>query len=336
MAILNNSVLRARAAEASRTHREENRRLVLVYCGVLAVLSLGSAGLNLLLDSQIGQTGGLDGVGLRTVLETVEEILYYVNMFFGPFWSAGFLWAMLRMVRGGTPRLADLGSGFRRLGQILGHMAFQFLTITALSIMAVNLAAVLFSFSSWGEEFNALLEPVLQDPNLITPEGAINMALIPMEALTLAAIPMLVLTLVIFVPVYLYLSMCFRMSMYLVVERPISGARAHLESARLMRGHKWQMLKLDLSYWWYYLLGLGASLVAYLDQLLPLMGVQLPQNSHLPFFLAMGLYWVVTIALSVWKKCEVDAAHLMAYEAIAHPQQEGAQCREISSSRGDH
>lgn len=325
MAILNNPALRSRAAEESRAHRGETRRLVLVYCGVLAVLSLGSAGLNLILDSRIGQTGGLDGVGIRTILETAEEILYYVNMLFGPFWSAGFVYAMLGMARGGTPRVGDLTAGFRRLGRVLGHLAFQFLVIMALMMMAVNLAGVLFSFSSWGAEFAALLAPVLEDPNLIAADGTINMALIPMEALTAAAIPMLVLTIVIFLPVYLYLSMCFRMSMYLVVERPIGGVRAHFESARLMRGHKWQLLKLDLSYWWYYLLGLGAAVVGYLDQILPLIGVELPEYSQLPFFLAMGLYWLLQIALSVWKKCEVDGAHILAYEAIAHPEQVSAE-----------
>lgn len=322
MAILNISDLRSRAGAESKRCGPEGRLLVLVYCGVLAALSLGSNGLNLILDSKIGQTGGLDGMGMRAVLQTVQEILYYVNLFFGPFWSAGFLCAMLAMVRGGRPELRDLSAGCRRLGPILGHMAFGFLVGFGLMMAAANLAAVLFSASSWGAKYEAVLLPVLQDPNLITPEGGINVALIPVEELIMAAIPMLVLTGVIFVPAYLYLSMGFRMSMYLVVERPISGAQAHIESMRLMRGHKWQLLKLDLSYWWYYLLAFGASLVAHLDQLLPLMGVQLLPDSRLLFFIAKGLYWAATIALCLWKRCEVDAAHLLAYEAIAHPVQE--------------
>lgn len=320
MAILNNPAFRQRSADLARQHREGNRLLVLVYCGVLAVLSLGSSGLNLLLDSQIGQTGGLDGLGLRSVLQTIQEILSYVNMFFGPFWSAGFLYAMLSMTRGGKPEVTDLTAGFRRLGRVLGHLAFEFLVIVALLLAALNVAGLIYSFSSWGAELEALLGPVLEDPNLIAADGSINMALLPMEALYEALIPMLVLTGVIFLPGYLYLAMCFRMSMYLVVERPISGVRAHFESARLMRGHKWQLLKLDLSYWWYYALGLAVGAVAYLDEILPLLGVELPVNSTVLFFIALGLYCLVNLALCLWKKCEVDAAHILAYEAIAYPE----------------
>lgn len=323
MAILNISDLRARAAELSRHHRDTTARLVLLYCGVLALLSLGSSGLNLLLDSGIGQTGGLDGMGLRSVLQTVEEVLYYVNLLFGPFWTAGFLFAMLGMVRGREPELMDLTAGFRRFGRVLGHLAFDFLVLFTLVMAATNLAAVIFSFTDWGEEFAAMLQAVLEDPNLIAADGTLNADLIPMAELTRAMTPMLVITVLVFLPMYLYVSMCFRMSMYLVVERPISGVQAHFLSMRLMRGHKWQLLKLDLRYWWYYLLGFAATGVGYLDQLLPLAGVELPVDKTVQFFLFMGIYFVLNIALSLWKKCEVDTAHVLAYEAIAYPEQTG-------------
>ena len=125
MAILNISDLRSRAAAESNRCREENRLLVLVYCVALAVLSLGSSGLNLLLESRIGQTGGLGGLGMRSVLQTVQTILDFVNLFFSTFWSAGFLLAMLAMVRGTAPRVEMLTGGFRRFGRILGGLAFE-------------------------------------------------------------------------------------------------------------------------------------------------------------------------------------------------------------------
>ena len=83
--------LQRRGAELAGMHRRECRRLVLVYSGVLAAIALGSNGLNLLLDSQMGSTGGLGGLGLRSWLQTGQQILNLVNLFFGPFWSAGFL-----------------------------------------------------------------------------------------------------------------------------------------------------------------------------------------------------------------------------------------------------
>ena len=321
MTILNNSALRAQATGRVRQHPREARLLVLVYCGVIAALSLGSSGLNLLLDSRIGQTGGLDGMGMRTLLQTIQEVMYYVNFLFGPFWSAGFLYAMLRMVRGGRPEVNSLTEGFRRIGRILGHLAFQFLVVFGLLLAAVNLASVLFSFSSYGAEFAEMMMPVLEEPNLIAADGSVNLSVIPMEVIYKAAVPMLVLICVIFLPVYLYALMCFRMSLYLVMERSLGGVRAHFESARLMQGHKLQLLKLDLSYWWYYLLGIVISVAAYLDQILPLMGVELPFSPSVLYFLAMGLYCLLNLALSLWKKCEVDAAYVLAYEAIAYPEE---------------
>lgn len=320
MAILNNPEFRARAAEDARRHRDINRKLVLVFCGVAALLSMGSSALNLYLDSQIGQTGGLDGMGLRSILQTAEEVLFYINILFGPFWTAGFLFAMLGMVRGGTPRLGDLTAGFRRFGQVLGHMAFEFLVTVGLVIASFYLASLIYSATSWGMEFEAIMNEALQNPNLLTAAGAVDLSVLPLTELYWLLIPMLIITVIIFLPLYLYLAMCYRMSLYLVVDRPISGARAHFESMRLMRGHKWQMLKLDLSYWWYYALSIAVGVVAYLDEILPMLGVKLPVSDEVMFFAAMGLYCIANFALSLWKKCEVDAAHIMAFEAIAHPE----------------
>ena len=171
MAILNTRELKARGAAVAGQFRRETGKLVAVYCGVIALLSLGSNGLNLYLDSQIGSTGGLGGLGMRSILQTIQEVLTYVNLFFGPFWSAGFLFSMLDMVRGTAPRLEDLTEGFRRFGRILGAVAFEFLTVVLLMMSAVNLAGVVFSLSPMGMEFAQELAPILEDPAIIGADG---------------------------------------------------------------------------------------------------------------------------------------------------------------------
>lgn len=320
MAILNTRELKARGAAAAGQFRRETVRLVVVYCGVIALLSLGSNGLNLYLDSQIGQTGGLSGLGMRSILQTIQQALSYVNMFFGPFWSAGFLLAMLGMVRGGEPRLDHLTGGFRRFGRILGGLAFELLLVIALSMAAINLASIVFALTPSGQEFAAMLEPLMADPNFLTPEGIINPELMPLEELFGAVKPMLAITLVILAPVFLWLAYGFRMVTYLLVERPISGVRAHFESLRLMRGHKWQLLKLDLRFWWYHLLGAVIAAVGYLDVILGMLGIQVGVDPMVMFFGTLGAYYVLTMALCLWKKCEVDAAYVLAFEQIAYPE----------------
>lgn len=312
--------LRQRGAAAAKAHRSETRRLVLVYCAVVAVLTLGSNALNLLLDSGIAGTGGLSGLQLRSVLQTIKSMLSYVNLIFGPFWSAGFLYAMLAMVRGRAPKVRDLTAGLQRFGRVLGYLAFEFLLIVALVTVSVNLAAVIFSMSGWGAEFAEKLVPLMSDPNLLLADGTVDMALIPADVLMAGMIPLTIIMLVIFLPAYVYVSYGFRMALYLVVEGSVGGVRAHFESARLMRGYKWQILKLDLHFWWYYALGGLAMLAGYLDVILGLLGVQLLVDGRLLYFLTLGTYCALEFALSLWKKCEVDAAYVLAFEAIAHPQ----------------
>ena len=319
MAILNPSALRARGAAAAQSCRGECRRLVLIYCGVIVLLTLGSNGLHLMLDSHIGETGGLSGLGMRSVLQTVQELLVYINFFFSPFWTAGFLYAMISLVRGHAPGAGDLLEGFRRFGGVLAHMAVQFLGIVALVMAVANVAAVIFTFTPMSAEFVEKMGPLLNDPAILTAEGVLDLSKIPMDTMMSAMRPMLILTCVLLVPVYIWLTYFFRMSLYLVMEGSTGGVRAYFESMRLMRGHKWQMFRLDLSFWWYHALGLLISMVGYLDTILNALEIPLPMGETGMFFLTLGAYCVLQTGLYLWKKCQVDAAYVLAYQAIAEP-----------------
>lgn len=311
--------LKSRAAGLAAQNRSAVRRVVLLYCGVIAALTLGSSGLNLYLDSQIGTTGGLDGMGLRSILQTIQEILYYVNAYFSPFWSAGFLFAMLALVRGRTPENRDLTEGFRRFFRVLSHLAFRFLLAVMLLVASVNLGAVLFSMTPMGKDFAQAMVPVLEDPALIGADGMVNMELIPQELLLSAGIPMMLMVLAIFGVLYLLLFYRFRLSLYLVMDRPIGAVQAHFLSMRLMRGHKRQMLKLDLSWWWYYFLLVLIGVVGYLDVILSMLSISLPVDSTVLYFVTLAAYCVLFTLLSLWKKCDVDASYVLACEAIAAP-----------------
>ena len=322
---VHNRELRARAAELAAEYREPARRLVLLYCIVLAALTLGSSGLNLVLDTRIDTTGGLDGIGMRSILETIQQILSYINQFFGPFWSAGFLTAMIAMVRGREPQVRDLTNGFRRAFRVLFHVAFEATAAFMLLVAVVNLSSLLFLLSPMGARFNELMAPLLSDPNLITAEGLLNESLISYQELSRLLLPMLVLTAAIYLPLYTLMAYSFRLSLYLVMDRNIGAIPAHFLSIRLMRGHKWQLCKLDLSWWWYYLLGAACWVVGYLDLLLGLLGIPLPMNATVMFFVTLAAYCVLFTLLSLWKKCEVDASYVLFYENVMPPEPEAAE-----------
>lgn len=322
---VHNRELRARAAALAAEYRGSVRRLVLLYCIVLAALTLGSSGLNLVLESRIDTTGGLDGIGMRSILETIQQILSYLNQFFGPFWSAGFLTAMIAMVRGREPQVRDLTNGFRRAFRVLFHVAFEATAAFMLLVAVVNLSSLLFLLSPMGARFNELMAPLLTDPNLLTAEGLLNEALISYQELSRLLLPMLVLTAAIYLPLYTLMAYSFRLSLYLVMDRNIGAIPAHFLSIRLMRGHKWQLCKLDLSWWWYYLLGAACWVVGYLDLLLGLLGIPLPMNATVMFFVTLAAYCVLFTLLSLWKKCEVDASYVLFYENVMPPEPEAAE-----------
>lgn len=308
--------LKARAAALAETNRAPARTLVLWFCGVLAALTLGSNGLNLYLDSQIGNTGGLEGIGMRSLLQTVQTILSYINQFFGPFWTAGFLAAMLAMVRGIRPKPRDLTEGFRRPLRILGYVAFEAAAALLLLVAVVNLSSILFTLSPMGADFAENMAPLLLDAEALTPEGLLNQELISLDALIASLLPMFVITGVLYLPLFAVMAYGFRLALYLVMDRGIGAIPAHFLSLRLMRGHKLQMLRLDLSWWWYYLLGAVCYAVAYLPTVLLLLGVGLPMDYTAMLFVSLAVYCGLYTLLCLWRKPMVDASYVLAYEAL--------------------
>lgn len=308
--------LKARAAALAETNRAPARTLVLWFCGVLAALTLGSNGLNLYLDSQIGNTGGLEGIGMRSLLQTVQTILSYINQFFGPFWTAGFLAAMLAMVRGIRPKPRDLTEGFRRPLRILGYVAFEAAAALLLLVAVVNLSSILFTLSPMGADFAENMAPLLMDAEALTPEGLLNQELISLDALIASLLPMFVITGVLYLPLFAVMAYGFRLALYLVMDRGIGAIPAHFLSLRLMRGHKLQMLRLDLSWWWYYLLGAVCYAVAYLPTVLLLLGVGLPMDYTAMLFVSLAVYCGLYTLLCLWRKPMVDASYVLAYEAL--------------------
>ena len=308
--------LKARAAALAETNRAPARTLVLWFCGVLAALTLGSNGLNLYLDSQIGNTGGLEGIGMSSLLLTDQTILSYINQFFGPFWTAGFLAAMLAMVRGIRPKPRDLTEGFRRPLRILGYVAFEAAAALLLLVAVVNLASILFTLSPMGADFAENMAPLLLDAEALTPEGLLNQELISLDALIASLLPMFVITGVLYLPLFAVMAYGFRLALYLVMDRGIGAIPAHFLSLRLMRGHKLQMLRLDLSWWWYYLLGAVCYAVAYLPTVLLLLGVGLPMDYTAMLFVSLAVYCGLYTLLCLWRKPMVDASYVLAYEAL--------------------
>lgn len=322
MAILNPRQLKQEAAHRLSRGPSDPRLQVLLYTGVMVGLNLLVNGLNLLLNEQISGTGGLSGLGARSMLQTVQTLLTYFSAFFSPFWLAGFLYSMIRTARLEQTQPTDMLFGFRRGLRVLSHSLLDFIVLFGVMYVCLMIACYAYLFTPLSNDFAEAMMPLLESGALITADGMINMEVVPMELIYQAGVPVMIIFLLLFLPAYVFLSYCLRLSLYLLLEGPQIGAiGSYIQSLKLMKGHKFQMLKLDLSFWWYYLLEAALAVVCYLDVILPALGIELPFNATVAYFVSLALYGVLQIALYVWKKAEVETTYVLAYEAIAHPEE---------------
>lgn len=301
--------LKARASVRLEPQRSSARRLVLLYTGVVVLLNLAASGLSLYLDSQIEGTGGLSGLGTRSVLQTIQTVLQYGSTLFTPFWSAGFLLAILRIADRETVQPQTLLQGFKRFLPILSYNLLLMALYFGLAMGCASLASVLFVLSPFSNSLSTLLSG-----------ASLDLTAIPADTLLTAYFPMLVIYAILLIPALAVLHYSLRLSIYFIMDHSqMSGMRAMLASARAMRGHKLKMLRLDLSFWWYYLLEAVLVIICYLDLFLPLLGVTLPFNETSGFFFFLILYSILEVALHLWKKPDVDTVYALAYRAITTP-----------------
>ena len=72
------------------------KRLALIHTAIALGASFLLTLINYLLSLGIADTGGLDGVGTRTLLSTAQAMLELAVMLALPFWQLGIFYAALR------------------------------------------------------------------------------------------------------------------------------------------------------------------------------------------------------------------------------------------------
>lgn len=319
MAVLNSRALKKEAAQRLSGSAPNPQKLILIYTLVLAALSLAASGLNLYLDQQISGTGGLSGVSTRSVLQTLQTMLSYFATFFSPFWNAGLLAAVISIVREQDADPRGLLKGFRRFPRVLSYTLLELLIMILVATLVSYIATYLYLLTPFSEGFATSLQS-LSEADLYSTETI--MAALPQDVMTSMALVIMGFFLIFFIPLYGFINYSMRLSLYLVMSNPlISAVGAMITSWRMMKGHRFQMLKLDLSFWWYFLLTVLVTVVANLDLILPMVGVALPVNETVAYFAALVLSILVQLALYTWKKLHVDTTYVLACEAIAKPEE---------------
>lgn len=306
------SFLRYQAAERLQQSAYNPKRLVLLHTIVALGSFLFTTLANYLLSLQIEGTGGLAGMELRSVLATAQAVLELAVTVGLPFWNIGLIFAALRWAKGQTAGPADLLQGFRRFPSVLGYLLLRGGLFLMLAVGIINISSTIYMLTPFAAPLVNLLTPFLQQDG--SAEALMTDAL--SSAIFQELVPLLIFSTVLFALLAIPLFYRLRFSEFAVMSG-LSCGKAMLKSIAVTRGSCLQILKLDLSFWWYYLLLALSILTSYGDALLPALGISLPLSataSSLVFY-SLGL---VCQCVLLWQ-CEAHrlSTYCLAYHNFA-------------------
>lgn len=306
--------LKAFAAGRLENAREE-KKIVMIYSGLVIGLAVLVTLISYALELRMEQAGGLSNLGTRSVLSALQTMAPLLQSLAVMCLELGYLAAMLRIARGQYASPRTLKLGFDRFWTLLRCSILQGLLYAAIALGSVYLASMIFVMSPWGRPFMELMMPMMADVSVLNPQLVLDEAMY-FDVLS-TMVPMLVIMAIVFCVFALPMIYQFRMASYIIIDKPAVGAFAALSlSRRMMRGNCLKLLKLDFSLWWYYLALVGIALIGDADQLLPLLGVELPIPGNVAFVLSYGIYLALTFGAYCFLRNRVEVSYALAYDAI--------------------
>ena len=271
--------------------------------------------LNHVLGLQIDNFGGLSNLGKKTMLSSIQSMLPLAQSILTMCLDVGYVAAMLRIARGMYTSAQTLRLGFDRFWVLLRCSVFKGLIFTGVTFVSMYTGIMIFMMTPLAEPAVEIITP------LMSQMSALNSALVIDDAtyaqLLRAMAPCFafggIVLLILGGPIFY----SFRMVNYVIIDKPAMGALMALrESKKMMRGHRLQLLKLDVSLWWYYLASAAALLVCYGDSLLPMAGVELPVSETVAFFGFYVLYMAASFCVHYFLRNRAEVSYALAYDAV--------------------
>ena len=306
--LLEPSALRT-AATGSLERAEKPGRVILIHTGAILLISLLLTAADFLLNRQISTTGGLSGMGMRSILTTIQSMLRLTQAVLLPFWQIGYTYYTLQVAQGKPAGISDLTEGFRRFGPVLRLKMLMAGMAVLLIFASTYVSSMLFMLTPWAAPMMQRMEELMASP---MDDQAFLEAIVAMaEDIT---VPVMVIFSLCFLAGSIFLFFRFRLAELWLMDHPQGGALAALrESHDLMRGNWKAMLRIDLSFWWFYLLEVLVTVLCYGDVVLGAMGVEMTTDAFGSYILFYVLYLCAQLALYWWKRNEVAVTYAHAY-----------------------
>lgn len=319
--IRNRKELLQSANEAITKADYDAKKLVLLHTAVAVGLATVITILDFVLIRQIDTTGGLAGMGMRSVLETVQSLLNIAVLVLLPVWELGIIFAAIQIRRGNSCAPDTLLEGFRRFGPAMRLLLLEALLYAGVILACGYLGIMLYTMSPLSAPMLTALAPMAEQ---ITTQAQMEaLAADPvflqqfMGYATTMFVVMAVVCCVGLFPVFYRL----RMARYLVLDEPGMGALAAMSlSGRMMRGNKFELFKLDLRFWWFYLLQAVIIVLGLGTDLLAMAGITLPISADTAFWLFYGLYAAGQLVLFTFARAKVEVTYAAVYDSLCRPQ----------------
>ena len=302
-------------SEERLSQSASQQKIVMIYAALTLGLMLLVTVTNYVLGLQMDNFGGLSNLGKRTMLSSVQSMLPVVQSLVIMCLDLGYLAAMLRIARGMYTSPQTLRLGFDRFWLLLRCGIFKGLIMTGVTFVSMYLGIMIFVLTPFSKAAVEIIAPIISQVSLLNTEIVIDDVTygLLMEAMLPAFGICGVLLLILGGPMYYN----FRMVNYIIIDKPAIGAMMALrESKKMMKGHRLQLLKLDLSFWWYYLATGVAMVICYGDILLPMLGLELPVPEVVSFFGFYVLYLAASFGVHFFLRNRVEVCYSLAYDAV--------------------
>lgn len=314
MDIQNTKELKTFAAQRVE-QAQSGKRIVLIYSCLVLGLGILVSLVNYLLQLQISQSGGLGNMGLRSILSTVQTLLPVARIVVVLCIDLGYVAAMLRIARGQYVSAQTLRLGFDRFWPLLRLMLIKGLIFFGIGFASVYAATFIYMLTPLSKPAMDLLLPIVSQSGSMDPTLLLDD--VTYLQLMSAMAPVMAIFGLIYCVFAIPVAYQYRMSEYILIDRPGQGAMAALRESRKMMGHnRFRLFRIDLSLWWYYAATLGATLVCYGDQLLPMLGVTFSWPDEVGYFLFYALYLVLQFAIYYCLRNRVEVTYALAYDAL--------------------
>lgn len=301
---------------AGRLQNSPNLKKIIV---IYAALVLGLSGLttivNYVLGQQMDNLSGLSNMGKRNLFSSIQSMLPMLLSLVTMCLELGLTASMLRVARGQYVSEQTLRLGFDRFWLILRCsilMGFRYAATLFLSIYA---GIMIFMMLPISQPAMAILQPYLSEMSVLSGQIVLDDAAYIQFAQ--AVWPAYVICGILFAVAAVPLWYSYRMTSYIIIDKPgMSALMAMRESKQMMRKNRISLFRLDLSFWWYYLALFGAQVVSYGDEILPLLGIPLPGNLDVWYFLFMVLYLLLVFAIYFFLRGKMEVTYALAYDSL--------------------